>query len=98
MRVQSLAPLSGLSVLHCHKLRLRRRPVASILIQPLAWELPYATGVALKRKNKQTKQPLSKQQKTPIIKNRICLRAQWVKDLACSLQCLGSLLWGRFDP
>ena len=25
------------------------RPAATVLIRPLAWELPYATGVALKR-------------------------------------------------
>ena len=28
------------------------RSAAVALIQPLAWELPYATGEALKRKNK----------------------------------------------
>ena len=28
------------------------RPTAAALIQPLAWELPYATDVALKRKKK----------------------------------------------
>jgi len=28
------------------------RPVATILIRPLAWEPPYAAGVALKRKKK----------------------------------------------
>ena len=28
---------------------LRRRPVATARIQPLAWEHPYAEGVALKR-------------------------------------------------
>ena len=39
------------------------RPVASALVQPLAWEPPYAMGVDLKRqkskttKNKQTKKP-----------------------------------------
>ena len=27
------------------------RPAAVALIRPLAWELPYATGVALKGKN-----------------------------------------------
>ena len=34
------------------------RPVATVLLQPLAWESPYASGVAPKRqktKNKQTK-------------------------------------------
>ena len=29
------------------------RPVAAALIQPLAWELPYAEGTALKKQNKQ---------------------------------------------
>ena len=28
------------------------RPAAVALIQPLAWELPYATGAALKSKNR----------------------------------------------
>ena len=31
------------------------RPAAAALIQPLAWELPYTVGAALKRQNKQTK-------------------------------------------
>jgi len=29
-----------------------RRPAATALIRPLAWDLPYATGAALKRKTK----------------------------------------------
>ena len=36
------------------------KPAAAAPIQPLAWELPYAMGLALKRQNKQTKK-----QKTP---------------------------------
>lgn len=28
------------------------RPVAVVLIQPLAWEFPYATGVALKKRER----------------------------------------------
>ena len=32
-----------------------RRPVATAWIRPLAWELPYAMGAALKRKEKNTK-------------------------------------------
>ena len=32
------------------------RPVATALIEPLAWELPYATGVALKKKKKRVSQ------------------------------------------
>ena len=35
------------------------RLVATAAIRFLAWELPYASGVALKSKNKQTKKPLS---------------------------------------
>ena len=34
------------------------RPVATALIRPLAWEPPYAVGLALKRQNKQTKSDL----------------------------------------
>ena len=30
-----------------------RRPVTAALIRPLAWEPPYATGVALKRQKKE---------------------------------------------
>ena len=32
-----------------------RRPVAIALIQPLAWEPPYATGAALEKAKRQTK-------------------------------------------
>ena len=32
-----------------------RRPEATALIQPLAWELPYAVGVALKKPKKKKK-------------------------------------------
>ena len=32
------------------------RLAAAALIQPLAWELPYAMGVSLKSKNKQKKE------------------------------------------
>ena len=32
-----------------------RRPAATALIQPLAWELPYATTAALKSKRKKKK-------------------------------------------
>ena len=31
------------------------KPAATAPIQPLAWELPYAAGAALKSKNKRTK-------------------------------------------
>jgi len=44
MPVRSLASLSGLRIWYCHKLQAP--------IQPLAWELPCAAGVALKRERK----------------------------------------------
>ena len=44
------ASLSGLRIRRCCELWCR--PAAAALIQPLAWELPYATGMALKRKKK----------------------------------------------
>ena len=47
MKVRSLAPLSGLRITCCRELW--RRPAAAAQIQPLARELPYAAGVALKR-------------------------------------------------
>ena len=58
IRVRSLASLSGLRIWHCCKLQHRSqtwlwlwyRLAAAALIHPLAWELPYATGAALKEK------------------------------------------------
>ena len=50
MQVQSLASLSELRIQHCRELWCR--PAATVLIQPLAWELPYATGEDLKRPKK----------------------------------------------
>ena len=70
MRLQnrSLASLSGLEIWRCHELGegrrhgsdlmllwLWHRPAAVALTGPLAWELPYATSVALKRKKKKKK-------------------------------------------
>ena len=49
MQIQSLASLSGLRNHHRHKLQCgsqMRRPAVAVLIQPLAWELSYATDVA----------------------------------------------------
>ena len=52
--------------------------------RPLSWELPYAEGMALR--TKKTK------------KTRALSVAQQVKDLALSLQGLGSLLGRGFHP
>ena len=63
--VQSLALLSGLRIQHCHScgvscrhsldpvlLWLWSRPAATALIPLLAWEIPYAAGAALKKRQK----------------------------------------------
>ena len=43
-----------------------RRRAAEAPIQPLAWELPYAAGVALKRKKKYVKRiNITKQKQAP---------------------------------
>ena len=56
MQVQYLTLLSGLRIWHCHELWYR--PAATPLIRPLGWELPYATGAALKRQKRKQKQNL----------------------------------------
>ena len=66
LRVRSLALLSGSRIGHCHELWCRlqtcsdpvllwlwRRPAATVPIGPLAWEPPYAVGVALEKAKKQ---------------------------------------------
>ena len=45
LQVQSLVWLSGLRIWH--------RPAATAPIRPLAWDPPYATGVALEKKKKE---------------------------------------------
>ena len=68
LQVQSLALLSELRIWRCYELCgvglrlsldlallwLWRRPVATALIGPLAWEPPYAKGAALQKGKKQT--------------------------------------------
>ena len=73
MQVQSLSLLSGLSTQHCHScgvghrcildlalLWLWHRPAAAALIHPLAWKLPYDTGVAQKKTKTKNKPKNSK--------------------------------------
>ena len=48
IRVVSLASLSGSGIRHCHELW--HRLAAAAPVQPLAWELLYAAGAALKKK------------------------------------------------
>ena len=54
-------------------LQLWRRPAAVALIGSLAWELPYATGVALKsKKQNKTKQKPPNQKKTTTLRSSHC--------------------------
>ena len=46
--------LSGLRIQHCQELWCRLAAVA--LIRPLAWELPYAISIALKKAKKKKKE------------------------------------------
>ena len=52
-QVRSMALLSGLRIWCCHELWCRL--AATALIQPLAWDLPYATDTALKWQKKKKK-------------------------------------------
>ena len=76
MWVRSLALLCGLRIgvakscgvgrrcgLDLASLWLWHRLAAAVLIQPLAWELPYGAGVALKRKKKKEKKRQTDRQK-----------------------------------
>ena len=71
MRVRSLALLRGLWIQRCcdvdHRhgsdlalLWLWRRPMATVLIRPLAWKPPCASGAALKRQKTKNPTPLTK--------------------------------------
>ena len=86
-QVPSLAPLSGLRIQHCCELWCSRRhgsdlvllwlwsrPAATALIQPLAWEPPYATVAALKRQKPKPKQNKTKQKKATMNHTSECLK------------------------
>ena len=77
------------------------RLAAVALIWSLAWELPYATGTALKSKNKQTNKQSKIKGVDIFISSRLLLEISCgpvVKDSALSLQWLGLLLWQGFKP
>ena len=68
MRVRSLALLSGLRIQGCHELWCRPAAIAPII--PLAWELPYATGMALKKEKKKSLENLEKKSVTYFWRDR----------------------------
>ena len=63
MQVQSLASINGLQIGRCCELWCRL--VATAPIRPLAWEPPYATGVALRQKDKKIKTNKQTNKKKP---------------------------------
>ena len=56
------------------------RPVATVPIRPLAWETPYASGVALNKKTKQNK-----------TKNGVPVVAQWLTNPTRNHEVAGSI-------
>ena len=83
MRVQSLASLSGLRVWGCLELWYRSQsgldPVLlwhwlaiAVLVQPLAWELPYTTGTALKKQNNNNNKNHSCHQFSFLLRYKLC--------------------------
>ena len=81
--VRCLALLNGLRSWHCHKLWCRLqtgsdlallwlwcRPAAVALIRPLAWEPPYALGVALKRPKKKKKKKINRNEAICVINRK----------------------------
>jgi len=67
------------------------KPTAADPIQPLAWEPPYATGSAHPPQKKSF--PNVKSPHSSTVRFGRSLGAQWVRDLALSLQLPGLLLW-----
>ena len=59
------------------------RPAATTLIGPLAWEPPYASGTALKRRKKK--------KNSEMIKKGVPIVAQWLTNPAMNHEV-------RFDP
>ena len=82
-----------------------RRPVATAAIGPLAWEPPYAAGVAQEMAKRQKKKKKKERKKKKEIAKTETFRdpiwsfsmAQRVKDLALSLLWLWSLPWCEFN-
>ena len=60
-----MASLSGLRIQYCHELWCRL--AATALIRPLAWDLPYAVGVALKSQKKKKEKRKEKKKKTQMV-------------------------------
>ena len=102
--VRSLALLSGLRIQHCHSfgvgvgcrcgsdvMLLWCRSASSAAVGPLAWELPYVMGVALKRQktkreNKNKTNIWSVRTCVPFLASLSGLSIQRCRKLQCRLQ------------
>ena len=104
--VQSLAPLSGLRIRHWCELWCRSqrwleslllwlwcRPAAAAPIWPLAWDLSYATDMALKRKKKKRKKERKK--KTQITKKTLDKKRVGITQM--QITQLAFRLWINFE-
>ena len=91
-RVPSLASLSGLRICHCRELWCRSQMrLGSVLlclwcrpIGPLAWELPYAGGAALKSK----KAPPPQKKRRDGYKGLSTLPGTHIVGTHCQLVCM----------
>ena len=95
LRDWSLASLSGLRIQRCSELWCRLATVAPI--RPLAWESPYAMGVAIKSKKKKKVQP-ELQGHTVQFSHRNChypfsSSSFWCNSSYSSIQSGGSINW-----
>ena len=89
--VPSLTSLRGLRIQRCRELWCR--PAAVGPIQPLAWELPYAVGAALKKKKTKTQKTGSRF--VPLIgqKGDTCKNVGW--GVGGRIWCLAPLIWKK---
>ena len=112
-QVRPLASLTGLRVWHCRELwyrsQTRLQPSIAVavgcwsaatgLIRPLAWEPPYATGMALKKKAKKNKK--QKKKKCPLQDKRKKDNAgEGCPELSLVFRCLvvGQVPPSTFSP
>jgi len=102
--VPSLASLSGLRMRHCRELWCRSQTrlwscvaMAAVPIRPLAWEPPYAAGVALKSKKRRKKEASSSSSKAgrvQVMLGNSRVQSHWrVAHFGYSRGTVGEVVW-----